>query len=262
MNAPSRSNPARPLIVLLLLLGIAAVTVGLAFPYFNISNNILSFDLTQVFWVGVFFIVVGLALWLLPLLANSRNIALLIIAIGLVGMGVALVYTYASIADNFLSFNLSHIFWLGVVYVVVGLILLFFTRGAAAPERPPMVREAKPNSVPPRPESRQERPTAAGIPKAEAVAFAPRPTPDDLTVIEGIGPRVQEALNRAGVLTYSQLAHMTAQEIYQVVKVEQGVRIVGDTATWAKQAQYIVDGDMPGLKVYQTKLIAGREEKK
>jgi len=82
---------------------------------------------------------------------------------------------------------------------------------------------------------------------------------DDLTIIEGIGPKVKEALLAAGINTFKQIATAQAEDLVRIVKEEAGVRMVGDAATWAKQAQFIVDGDIPGLKAYQEKLVGGRE---
>ncbi len=102
---------------------------------------------------------------------------------------------------------------------------------------------------------------------AEAVAEAPAKVSkkaasdgrDKLTVIEGIGPKVQEALYNGGITTYAQLAATSAEDLTRIVKVEGNVRIVGDAATWPKQAKYLVDGDAEGLKAYQDKLVGGRE---
>jgi hypothetical protein len=50
----------------------------------------------------------------------------------------------------------------------------------------------------------------------------------------------------------------SAADLLRVVK-DAGVRIVGDAATWAKQAQYLVNNDPDGLKAYQERLVGGRE---
>lgn len=82
---------------------------------------------------------------------------------------------------------------------------------------------------------------------------------DDLTRIEGIGPKVAGALINAGIATFAQLAAMNPDDLVRIVKVEAGVRIVGDAKTWPKQAQYIVDGDMEGFEAYKNRLVGGRE---
>lgn len=82
---------------------------------------------------------------------------------------------------------------------------------------------------------------------------------DDLQRIEGIGPKVKKALYDAGINTFAQLAALSGEELTRIVKTEGRVNIVGDAATWPKQAQLIVDGDEEGLKVYQDRLVGGRE---
>jgi|GEM_PF-849714 len=82
---------------------------------------------------------------------------------------------------------------------------------------------------------------------------------DDLTKIEGIGAKSEAALNASGITTYRQVAELSGEELTRIVKEEHKVRLVGDAATWSKQAQYFVDGDLTGLKAYQDRLVGGRE---
>lgn len=103
-------------------------------------------------------------------------------------------------------------------------------------------------------------------PKAAAPVAKPAKAPkaavagqDNLTRIEGIGPKVAQALYDSGVTTFAQLATLTAEALTKMVKEDKGVRIVGDAATWPKQAKFIVDGDDAGLKTYQDLLVGGRE---
>jgi F-type H+-transporting ATPase subunit gamma len=85
---------------------------------------------------------------------------------------------------------------------------------------------------------------------------------DNLKLIEGIGPKVEQALNGAGITTYAQLAAAKPADLIRIVKDEAKVRIVGDAATWPKQASFLVKGDQDGLKAYQDILVGGREPEK
>jgi len=101
-----------------------------------------------------------------------------------------------------------------------------------------------------------EKSPSANKPSAPKAASEP----DDFTRLEGIGPKVREALVASGIMTFQQIAAMSTDDLYRIVHDEQHVRIVGDaTKTWPKQAQFIVDGDLDGLKAYQDHLIGGRE---
>ncbi|MFP4322064.1 MAG: ATP synthase F1 subunit gamma [Anaerolineales bacterium] len=82
---------------------------------------------------------------------------------------------------------------------------------------------------------------------------------DDLTRIEGIGPKTADALIASGYRTFADIANAAPETLERVVKVEHGVQIVGDAATWPKQARYLVQGDESGLKTYQDRLVGGRE---
>jgi F-type H+-transporting ATPase subunit gamma len=83
---------------------------------------------------------------------------------------------------------------------------------------------------------------------------------DDLQRIEGIGPKVAAALKASGIKTFKQIMNMSADELERIVKDEHQVRVIaGASQTWPKQAQFIVEGDLDGLKRYQDQLIGGRE---
>ena len=82
---------------------------------------------------------------------------------------------------------------------------------------------------------------------------------DDLTRIEGIGPKGAEALVAAGMATFAQVAKATAEEIKAVLDNSGGNFNAQDTATWPEQAQLAADGKWDELKAFQEKLNAGRE---
>jgi large subunit ribosomal protein L27 len=120
--------------------------------------------------------------------------------------------------------------------------------------------KAKPAEEAPAPVAEvKSRPAPAAEAEAPAKKKARASTGDDLKLIEGIGPKVEKALNDAGITTFAQLATMNPDDIVRIVKVEAGVRIVGDAATWPRQAQMAAEGDLDGLKTYQDELKGGRE---
>lgn len=113
---------------------------------------------------------------------------------------------------------------------------------------------------------RQAAPVAEVAPVVEAVLVPVKATRkkkgdgDELTVIEGLGPKSAQALNTAGVTTYAQIASLSAEALEDIVKVKGGVRVLdGQTKTWPKQAQFLVDGDEAGFKAYTDRLVGGRE---
>ncbi len=92
-------------------------------------------------------------------------------------------------------------------------------------------------------------PAPAPAPKAPVV------TGDDLTVVDGIGPKTAEALYTAGVTTFEQLAEMKPDAITSALHAE-GARGSGSVDTWPHQARLAARGDWPGLMRY----IAGLKE--
>jgi F-type H+-transporting ATPase subunit gamma len=102
-----------------------------------------------------------------------------------------------------------------------------------------------------------------------ATASAPAPAPkssrkskassgDDLTQIEGIGPKMAAALQSAQIDTFAKLAQADEASLRQAIEAG-GMKFSPSLTTWAKQAQFLVDGDVEGLKVYQSQLSGGRE---
>ncbi len=78
---------------------------------------------------------------------------------------------------------------------------------------------------------------------------------DDLALIEGIGPKIAEALNHAGVFTFKQLAATPVETLHHVLDE---AKFPGDPGTWAEQAKLAADGKMEELQKLQDELKGGR----
>lgn len=98
--------------------------------------------------------------------------------------------------------------------------------------------------------------TAEGWPE-QARALLGDTTPDDLTVIEGIGPKSQEALYAAGIRTYAALAQAAPDTLRSILN-SAGLKLPAPD-TWPEQAGYLVRGDLDGLRAYQDRLKGGRK---
>lgn len=84
-------------------------------------------------------------------------------------------------------------------------------------------------------------------------------TGDDLTIIEGIGPKMAAALVAAGIDTFAKLADSSEADLRGAVEAA-GMNFAPSIPTWAKQAKFAADGNLEGMKAYQDKLVGGREE--
>lgn len=79
---------------------------------------------------------------------------------------------------------------------------------------------------------------------------------DDLSRLLGIGPKLAEAMNAAGVTSYAQIASMDTEALTQALA---GCTVRYNKAvakTWAAQAKLAMAGDWAGLKAYQASLKA------
>jgi predicted flap endonuclease-1-like 5' DNA nuclease len=94
-------------------------------------------------------------------------------------------------------------------------------------------------------------------PPIQAVAEAPVPTKvDDLTLIEGIGPRVASILNLQGITNFTQLASTELPTLEKMLK-DNGLQFI-KPASWIQQAGLAAEGKMDELKALQDRLIGGR----
>lgn len=82
---------------------------------------------------------------------------------------------------------------------------------------------------------------------------------DDLKIVEGIGPKIEELLHAGGIKTWRQLADAALETIQKILD-DAGPRYqIHNPATWSKQAELAHQEDWEGLKKYQDELTAGRE---
>jgi DNA-directed RNA polymerase subunit beta' len=80
---------------------------------------------------------------------------------------------------------------------------------------------------------------------------------DDLTKIEGIGPKAAELLNNAGMASYHQLAATTPEQIKAILEQAGGITATMNPSTWPDQAQLAATGEWDKLKEWQDELDAG-----
>jgi predicted flap endonuclease-1-like 5' DNA nuclease len=83
------------------------------------------------------------------------------------------------------------------------------------------------------------------------------PDADDLTVIEGIGPKLSEALVAAGITTYRDVATAGEERLMEIL-VAAG-QMSASTSTWGEQARFLAAGDRAGFDAYAERLVAGRD---
>ncbi len=110
------------------------------------------------------------------------------------------------------------------------------------------------------PQAGDTSPPAEEVPSSSA---APTPTeadapPDDLKVIEGIGPKIEQVLHDAGIRTYAQLAATGVDRLREVLAAAGSRFRLADPSTWPEQARLAADGRWEELQALQARLKGGR----
>jgi len=109
--------------------------------------------------------------------------------------------------------------------------------------------------------AKAEAPAAEGgeaATPAKAETAAPV-KPDDLTKIEGIGPKISGLLQAADIKTYAQLAKAETSRLSQILQ-EAGPQFkLANPTTWPKQAALAAAGKWEELETLQDQLKGGRE---
>ena len=79
---------------------------------------------------------------------------------------------------------------------------------------------------------------------------------DDLTIIEGIGPKIASLLNQHGITSFTQLAGTPIPDLEKILQ-ENGLQFV-KPGSWIEQGRLAAESKMDDLKALQDKLIGGR----
>ena len=103
---------------------------------------------------------------------------------------------------------------------------------------------------------RSEEVTPAATAKAPTPASeAAPPGPDDLTRIEGIGPKISGLLKDAGITTFAQVAEADASLLDRIID-EAGITMI-DPGTWPEQASLAAAGEWDALQALQDDELKG-----
>jgi len=84
-----------------------------------------------------------------------------------------------------------------------------------------------------------------------------RVEPDDLKLIEGIGPKISGLLQAAGIMTFAHLASTDVSRLKQII-AEAGLTALADPTSWPEQASLAATGQWNELETLQDELKGGR----
>ncbi len=94
--------------------------------------------------------------------------------------------------------------------------------------------------------------------KAPSKAKAKAAGGDDLTIVEGIGPKIAGLFNDAGIMTFAQLADTSVDKMKEILAAAGPRYQMHNPGTWAEQGAMARDGKMDELKAWQDAHIAGK----
>lgn len=83
--------------------------------------------------------------------------------------------------------------------------------------------------------------------------------PNDLKIIEGVGPKIENLLQEAGIVTWSDLAAASVSRLNEILDAAGERYRLADPTTWPKQADLAAKGQWDELKEYQAFLSGGKD---
>jgi len=83
--------------------------------------------------------------------------------------------------------------------------------------------------------------------------------PDNLKVVEGVGPKIEELLNNAGIHNFADLSRANPNQLKRILDAAGPKFKMHDPKTWPKQAGMAMRGEMKELEKYQNFLNKGKD---
>ncbi len=126
---------------------------------------------------------------------------------------------------------------------------------------PPAIEEApKPAKKSKKRAASESAPAPVEATRAVEIVAAPA-APDNLEIIEGIGPKIAALLAQNGITTFVALADASSEQLRTLLLAAGRRFAVSDPTTWPAQAALAAAGDTDALKAMQADLKGGRKTK-
>lgn len=107
--------------------------------------------------------------------------------------------------------------------------------------------------------AKADKAATAPVAKKAPAKKAAKAKGDDLKIIEGIGPKIAEVFNDAGIATFADLAKADTAKLREILDAAGSQFAAHDPTTWPQQAELAAAGKMDELKALQDELQGGRE---
>lgn len=82
---------------------------------------------------------------------------------------------------------------------------------------------------------------------------------NDLKIIEGIGPKIEELYHNAGINTWFELSKTSVEKLQNILNAAGEGFTIHNPGTWARQAELAYQGKWKELKDWQDVLDGGKE---
>lgn len=107
----------------------------------------------------------------------------------------------------------------------------------------------------------QQPPVAQFLFDAEAakLVFGKKINENDLTIVEGIGPKIQELFKENGIATWKELSETSVERLKEILTVGGERFMIHNPGTWPRQAELAYHGKWQELKEWQDFLVGGVE---
>ena len=83
---------------------------------------------------------------------------------------------------------------------------------------------------------------------------------DDLKKVEGIGPKIEELLHNAGIITFADLSKADVEAIKEILNAAGSRYQMHDPTSWPMQAEMAANGEWDKLKEWQDHAKGGKIE--
>jgi predicted flap endonuclease-1-like 5' DNA nuclease len=143
---------------------------------------------------------------------------------------------------------------LPVLLTLLGLAVLWWALSQMAPlSDRPVTRLRVPEPALPR----AAAPSAAPVAESFAPPVSPAAVaPDNLEIVEGIGPKIAGVLRAAGIPTLAALADADVERLRRILDAAN--LAMAQPETWPAQARLAASGQLDALREMQDRLRAGR----
>jgi predicted flap endonuclease-1-like 5' DNA nuclease len=81
---------------------------------------------------------------------------------------------------------------------------------------------------------------------------------DDLKIVEGIGPKIEELFHAAGIKTWKALGSTSVEKCQQILDAAGERYAIHNPGTWPQQSQMAYEGKWNELKTWQDSLDGGK----